>query len=96
MNSSELIAKCRRQLTAIEELSAKGPNERVLMEVARHCALANQMRWAFEDEHKRERAAADTRGLAHRDQIAAREEDARLIEASNANIRKTDKGQTCA
>lgn len=88
VTSAELLAKCRRQLTLIEELSARGPTDSALMEAARHCALANQMRWAFEDEHKRERSAAENRGLTYRDKIAtpehtARENDARTIATSN-------------
>jgi hypothetical protein len=70
MNSSELIAKCRRQLSLIEEMSAKGPNENVLVEMARHSALANQLRSIGEAEFRAMREATDTRGLAHRDQIA--------------------------
>jgi hypothetical protein len=70
MNSSELIAKCRRQLTVIEEMSAKGVCDLALVEMARLSALANQLRSAGEAEFRAAREAADTRGLAHRDQIA--------------------------
>jgi len=70
MNSSELIAKCRRQLTVIEEMSAKGITDQVLIEMARHSALANQMRSAGEAEFRAAREAETDRGLAHREQIA--------------------------
>lgn len=70
VTSAELIVRCRQQLTLIEELGAKGPNDRVLMEVAEHCRLANQLRWAFEDEHKEALAEKESRGLAHRNQMA--------------------------
>jgi hypothetical protein len=68
--SAELLVRCRAKLSLIEELGAKGPNERVLMEVANHCWLANQLRWAWEDEHKAALAAKESRAKAHRDQVA--------------------------
>jgi hypothetical protein len=73
MNSSELIAKCRRQLSVIEEMSAKGMNDQVLTEMARHSALANQLRSAGEAEFRAAREAETARGLAHRDQLAGQE-----------------------
>jgi hypothetical protein len=68
--SAELLVRSRHQLTLIEEIGAKGPDDRVLMEAARNCALANQLRWALEDEHKAALAAKELRAKAHRDQVA--------------------------
>lgn len=68
--SAEFLVLCRAQLALIEELGAKGPNDRVLMEVARHCRLANDLRWAYEDEHKASLDAKEARERAHRDQLA--------------------------
>lgn len=74
VTSAELIVRCRHQLSNIEELAAKGMNETVLMEVARFAGAARLLHWTSEDEHAEALKARESRGVAHRVQIAGAEQ----------------------
>jgi len=70
INSAELIVRCRRQLALIEECSAKGIDERAAYEIAAFAGLAQQLRWAAEDEYAEFHYDNLQRGLERRKQMA--------------------------
>lgn len=71
VNSSELLVRCKAHLARIEEMAAKGMNDRrVLMEVARFAGAAYLLRWEAEAEYEMATRAQQTQDRVHRDAAA--------------------------